>query len=150
MQNINNNTAVIPAVQAQTAQMGHNIEGLTLDARGMQLPLFSNAGSSTLITPLDKLRKEIITWMSPINFFVTQKDILSRYQQGTCEAVLESPELKAWMRELGAKLLCSGIRWSCPLVPTNLPTLTYCSWFRQDDLLVRQIRSMTSRLCTLR
>jgi hypothetical protein len=137
MQNVNNNTAVIPLVQAQAAQMGHDITSLTTDARGMEVPLFNIARSSTLIAPLDKLRKEIITWISPINFFVAQKDILSRHQKGTCETVLQSPELKAWMRELGAKLLCSGIRLSCPFLPASLSALTYHSWFRQDDLLVR-------------
>ncbi|KAH6959448.1 hypothetical protein DER45DRAFT_260232 [Fusarium avenaceum] len=47
--------------------------------------------------------------MSPINFFVSQKDILTRYQSGTCESILDSPQINLWILGKGSRLLCSGI-----------------------------------------
>ncbi|KAK0610750.1 ankyrin repeat-containing domain protein, partial [Immersiella caudata] len=57
----------------------------------------------------DELRDKIISWMSPINFFVTQREIFSRFKTGTCEAIMGSPQLKLWMLGRGSRLLCCGI-----------------------------------------
>ncbi|KAH8882431.1 hypothetical protein GQ53DRAFT_885480, partial [Thozetella sp. PMI_491] len=83
----------------------------------------------------DKHRKEILAWLSPINFFVTQKDILSRHQKGTCEAVLQSPELNDWMLNRGAKLLCSGIPGSGKTIASSLVIDLLRNRFTPNDLV---------------
>ncbi|KAJ7145199.1 hypothetical protein C8R43DRAFT_1197445 [Mycena crocata] len=53
----------------------------------------------------DAERKEIIEWLSPINFFTRQADILRRRQPGTGEWILAVEEFKRW------KTGCPRILW---------------------------------------
>ncbi|KAG5655319.1 hypothetical protein KAF25_010471 [Fusarium avenaceum] len=87
---IEQNTALLPAVKRQASHIERGVGNLNLEVD-------------------DKLRKDVISWMSPINFFVSQKDILTRYQSGTCESILDSPQINLWILGKGSRLLCSGI-----------------------------------------
>ncbi|KFZ04968.1 hypothetical protein V501_08817 [Pseudogymnoascus sp. VKM F-4519 (FW-2642)] len=52
----------------------------------------------------------IVNWLSPLNFFVAQNDILRRRQIGTGEWLFETPEFEAWLAGRDRILWCSGQR----------------------------------------
>ncbi|KAJ7016823.1 hypothetical protein C8F04DRAFT_1406555 [Mycena alexandri] len=54
-------------------------------------------------------RKKIIDWLSPINFFLRQADILQMQEKGTGGWLLEHPLFKKWETGLGCTLWCCGI-----------------------------------------
>lgn len=55
-------------------------------------------------------RHEVEEWLSPLNFFETQSDKLSRRLEGTGKWLLESSEYKDWSnRRSNAVLCCPGI-----------------------------------------
>jgi hypothetical protein len=55
-------------------------------------------------------RKNFLNWLSPINFFPRQAEILQMRQEGTGEWLLADPKFQEW--KIGSKksLWCSGIR----------------------------------------
>jgi hypothetical protein len=55
-------------------------------------------------------RKKIIEWLSPINFFLRQADILQMQAKGTGGWLLADPVFKNWESGLGSTLWCHGIR----------------------------------------
>jgi hypothetical protein len=55
-------------------------------------------------------RKKIIEWLSPINFFLWQADILQVRQHGTGECLLVDPHFQDWKSGSGRTLWCHGIR----------------------------------------
>jgi hypothetical protein len=76
-------------------------------------------GSSLLTTSLDQENRlqeqesrNIVAWLSPINFWITQNDIFSRRQAETGEWFLITPEFKAWIEGVNNVLCCPGIRTS--------------------------------------
>ncbi|KAJ7659522.1 ankyrin repeat-containing domain protein, partial [Mycena rosella] len=52
---------------------------------------------------------KLIEWLSPLNFFPRQAEILSSRQPGTGEWLLEDDHFKAWKSGLGGTLWCHGI-----------------------------------------
>ncbi len=55
-------------------------------------------------------RRQVEEWLSPLNFFETQSDKLSRRVEGTGRWLLESPEYQAWSAGgNNGVLLCTGI-----------------------------------------
>ncbi|KAF7343972.1 ANK-REP-REGION domain-containing protein [Mycena venus] len=58
---------------------------------------------------LGKNAKKVIDWLSPINFFVRQADILKVWEKGTGGWLLADPIFKKWESSSGRTLWCSGI-----------------------------------------
>ncbi|KAJ6594778.1 hypothetical protein B0H19DRAFT_975013, partial [Mycena capillaripes] len=54
-------------------------------------------------------RTQIIEWLSPINFFLRQADILQSQQEGTGEWLLKDPHFQQWESGSGKILWCHGI-----------------------------------------
>ncbi|KAJ7453117.1 hypothetical protein FB451DRAFT_1100410 [Mycena latifolia] len=54
-------------------------------------------------------RAEIIEWLSPLNFFLRQADILSTRQPGTGEWLLEDQLFKNWKSRMGKTVWCRGM-----------------------------------------
>ncbi|KAJ7659519.1 hypothetical protein B0H17DRAFT_1212850 [Mycena rosella] len=54
-------------------------------------------------------RDKLIEWLSPLNFFPRQAEILSSRQPGTGEWLLEDDRFEAWKSGLGGALWCYGI-----------------------------------------
>ncbi|KAJ7659530.1 hypothetical protein B0H17DRAFT_1096069 [Mycena rosella] len=54
-------------------------------------------------------RDKLIEWLSPLNFFPRQAEILSSRQPGTGEWLLEDDHFEAWNSGLGGTLWCHGI-----------------------------------------
>ena len=55
-------------------------------------------------------RAVIADWLSPLNFKVTQSDVLKQRADGTGQWLLESPEFQAWLSGLSESMWCPGIR----------------------------------------
>jgi hypothetical protein len=66
-----------------------------------------------------KLRRAIVEWLSPLNFFATQDDIFSRGQKGTGQWLLESSEFRDWFSGSRKILWCPGIRMNESNGPTS-------------------------------
>jgi hypothetical protein len=71
-----------------------------------------------------QLRREIIEWLSPLNFLKTQIDVLNRRQTGTGQWLLESAEFKDWVSGSGTTLWCPGIRMTYLKPSENWTLLT--------------------------
>lgn len=54
--------------------------------------------------------REILSWLSPLNFGTNQQDFLSRRQEGTGEWLLNDNVFKAWLDGANKILWCPGIR----------------------------------------
>jgi hypothetical protein len=59
---------------------------------------------------IDISRRAFLDWLSPINFFPRQQDILQMWQPGTGTWLLENPYFQAWKAGSGRTLWCQGIR----------------------------------------
>jgi hypothetical protein len=55
-------------------------------------------------------RDIIISWLSPINFFLQQADISQMREKGTGGWLLVDPVFKKWESGSGSTLWCHGIR----------------------------------------
>ncbi|KAF5506983.1 hypothetical protein CGCA056_v013023 [Colletotrichum aenigma] len=58
---------------------------------------------------LDEKKKQILNWITPIDFAAQQIDNLERRQEGTGQWLLESPEFQNWIKEDRKTLFCPGI-----------------------------------------
>ncbi|KAH6665146.1 hypothetical protein B0J14DRAFT_492700 [Halenospora varia] len=58
---------------------------------------------------LEKQRRELIAWLSPLNFAQTQENILSKWQPGTGVWFLEDKRFQEWKEENKPLLWCTGI-----------------------------------------
>ncbi|KAJ7029871.1 ankyrin repeat-containing domain protein [Mycena alexandri] len=54
-------------------------------------------------------RTEIMQWMTPLNFFQRQADILNTWQAGTGEWLLEDPLFREWESGAGQVVWCRGM-----------------------------------------
>ncbi|KAJ7117136.1 hypothetical protein C8R44DRAFT_596639, partial [Mycena epipterygia] len=52
---------------------------------------------------------KILQWMSPLNSFQRQADVLSKWQPGTGGWFLTSPEFRDWESGCGKNLWCRGM-----------------------------------------
>ncbi|KAL8963127.1 MAG: hypothetical protein Q9193_000562 [Seirophora villosa] len=54
-------------------------------------------------------RKEVLEWLSPLNFFKTQQDTFARREEGTGQWFIDSPEFQEWLSGINRTLCCPGI-----------------------------------------
>ena len=54
--------------------------------------------------------RDLMKWLSPLEFFSKQSDALSRRQEGTGQWLLESIEFRSWLNTAKRVLWCPGIR----------------------------------------
>ena len=57
--------------------------------------------------------RDLMSWLSPLDFSSKQSDALSRRQEGTGRWLLESNEFRAWLETAGRVLWCPGMREQC-------------------------------------
>ena len=55
-------------------------------------------------------RRDIINWISPLNFSTRQNDIFSRREEGTGKWLLEDDVFKSWLAGTERILWCPGLR----------------------------------------
>jgi hypothetical protein len=68
---------------------------------------------------MDKEHREITAWLSPLNFFKTQDDVLKRRQEGTGQWLLETRQFADWVSGKEKSLWCPGIRMVYPDMLSN-------------------------------
>ncbi|KAL8878851.1 MAG: hypothetical protein Q9198_003422 [Flavoplaca austrocitrina] len=54
-------------------------------------------------------RKEILEWLSPLNFLTTQQDTIARREEGTGQWLLDSSDFNHWLCGADRTLCCPGI-----------------------------------------
>lgn len=54
--------------------------------------------------------RDVVNWLSPLDFFSKQNDALSRHEEGTGRWLLESNEFHSWLETAGRVLWCPGMR----------------------------------------
>jgi nucleoside phosphorylase len=62
----------------------------------------------------------IVKWLSPLNFFITHHDVLSRHVSGTGKELLESSKFLSWLATPGVGLWCQGSRESSSQQTTEM------------------------------
>jgi hypothetical protein len=75
-----------------------------------------------------QLQRTIREWLSPLNFFVTQKDIIAKQQKDTGQEILQSEIFKSWVTGTKTRLWCHGIRKSSFNLPICRCTDLVISW----------------------
>nr|XP_036582598.1 ankyrin repeat protein [Colletotrichum truncatum]KAF6791303.1 ankyrin repeat protein [Colletotrichum truncatum] len=58
---------------------------------------------------LDERKREILDWITPLDFASQQTDNLERRQEGTGQWLLDSPEFRTWVQEDRKTLFCPGM-----------------------------------------
>lgn len=58
--------------------------------------------------------RDVVAWLSPLNFSAKQDDVSSRRQEGTGKWFLEADLFKAWLDGTEKALWCPGIRTFLP------------------------------------
>ncbi|KAL8644546.1 MAG: hypothetical protein Q9226_007707, partial [Calogaya cf. arnoldii] len=92
------------AVKADTASISHNVSAIDQGVSSMTRDLANARVREDL-----KQRKEVLDWLSPLDFFKTQQDIFDRHEEGTGQWFLESHEFKDWLSGQSRVLYCPGI-----------------------------------------
>lgn len=64
---------------------------------------------------LNSEERDLMNWLSPLDFLSKQSDALSRRQEGTGQWLLESNEFRSWLGITGRVLWCPGMREQCLL-----------------------------------
>src|ERR1700761_1585719 len=62
-----------------------------------------------LDTKRDQKHKEILEWLTHIDYTLQQHDIINRRHEGTAQWFLDSPEFKRWLQGSDKTLFCPGI-----------------------------------------
>ncbi|KAH0537365.1 hypothetical protein FGG08_005844 [Glutinoglossum americanum] len=61
------------------------------------------------VSQITQESRDIIAWLSPLDFSLQQNDYIARRQEGTGEWFLESAEFKKWLNGTRETLFCPGI-----------------------------------------
>ncbi|KAL8856068.1 MAG: hypothetical protein Q9178_007324 [Gyalolechia marmorata] len=88
------------AIKADTATIGilnEHVSDLSLNVDGLSLK-----------QDLQE-RRQVLAWLSPLNFFKTQQDIFARRVTGTGQWLIVSPGFQDWMSGSTQTLCCPGI-----------------------------------------
>lgn len=59
---------------------------------------------------LNSEERDLMSWLSPLDFTSKQSDALSRRQVGTGRWLLESDKFRSWLKSAGRVLWCPGMR----------------------------------------
>jgi len=82
--------------------------------------------------------REIVKWLSDLNFWGKQDDTFERHEKGTGEWMLNDPRFESWINGDTAVLWCPGDR--IPLTPSPLTQFSRCG---KDDSCVTLFQTLT-------
>ncbi|KAJ5368785.1 uncharacterized protein N7496_008545 [Penicillium cataractarum] len=122
---------------------------------------------------LDRMEdREILNWITTINFAPQQRDFYQRRQSGTGQWFLDSTEFQEWRKESGKTMFCTGAPGAGKTILTSIAidsllqsagnagdigvAYIYCNFRRRDEQcvesllssLLRQLAEMRSSLPT--
>lgn len=100
-------------------------------------------------------RRDVMAWISALNFSARQNDHLIRREHGTSEWILHSKEFKSWLSEAGSTIWCRGIPGAGKTVLTSVVVdhlgklknasentslaYVYCSYKEREDHTVTNL-----------
>jgi hypothetical protein len=123
-----------------------------------------------LIDQKSKEFKEILDWLTPIDYAPQHSDYLKRRQPGTGKWLLDSTEYQAWLKTNGQTLFCPGIPGAGKTILTSIVindlherfqddvsigiAYLYCNFRRQDEqktdhLLASLLRQLAEHYSSL-
>lgn len=126
----------------------------------MQNELSATSRKADTIISLQQTRehKEILDWITPVNYGPQQSDNIGRQQPGTCQWLLDSVQFRTWKDTCNQTLFCPGIPGAGKTILTSividkLETLfandttvgiayLYCNFRRQDEQTVNELMAV--------
>ena len=102
--------AGIRQINQNTLEMAEDLQEMHIQSQSKS-SVFTCGSSQSLSFRYDNFLR-IVDWLSPLNFFTKQKDVLDQRQDGTGLWVLESDAFERWEAGIGNLLWCPGIRES--------------------------------------
>lgn len=63
----------------------------------------------------DQESRDVLNWLSPLNFWTKQNDTFSRKAEGTGQWLFEDPAFNRWLAGTERMLCCAGMRMSLDL-----------------------------------
>ena len=103
----------------QLTQVDTYIKSLIDNSQASSTKIIDSVSKIYLNQEQEKLRalaseeRDVIKWLSPLDFSSKQNDSLSRRQEGTGQWLLETVEFRSWLDAAGRVLWCPGIREYC-------------------------------------
>ena len=97
-------------------QVGTDVRSLINNSEVSSTKILDSVSKIHLHQEQERLRtlaseeRDVIHWLSPLDFFSKQNDALSRRQEGTGQWLLETVEFQSWLDAAGKVLWCPGIR----------------------------------------
>lgn len=96
-------------------QVGTDVRSLINNSEVSSTKILDSVSKIHLHQEQERLRtlaseeRDVIHWLSPLDFFSKQNDALSRRQEGTGQWLLETVEFQSWLDAAGKVLWCPGI-----------------------------------------
>ncbi|KAF4627318.1 hypothetical protein G7Y89_g10840 [Cudoniella acicularis] len=111
--------------------------GLALHANHLEL-------STAITKQMNELRnyqqneefREIIRWLSPLNFDARHRDIFSKYQEGTGQWLLDDQKFLDWQTSQSRLLWCDGVPGAGKTVFASLVVEHLTKTFRNENIAV--------------
>ena len=97
-------------------RVGKDIKELTGNYKASSTKILDSISEVHFVQEQEKLRaltseeRDLLQWLSPLDFSSKQSDALSRRQEGTGRWLLESNEFHSWLETAGRVLWCPGMR----------------------------------------
>jgi hypothetical protein len=99
--------------------------------------------------------RDILEWLSPIDYSSVQNDTFRRRQPGTCQWLIDSEQYQTWLKTSKQTLFCPGIPGAGKTILTSVVidnlvqrfykdsdvgiAYIYCNYRRQDDQRIDKI-----------
>jgi hypothetical protein len=77
--------------------------------------------------------KEILDWLTPIDYTPQQSDHLTRRQPGTSQWLLDSPEFRTWLKTVKQTLFCPGFPGAGKTIITSIVVNYLRTDFQNDS-----------------
>ena len=81
-------------------------------------------------------QKEILDWLTPVDYFPQQHDFLKQRQAGTGQWLLDSAEFKSWTKTSKQTLFCPGIPGAGKTILTSIVVEELSARFQDDNNVI--------------
>src|ERR1700748_3870363 len=78
--------------------------------------------------------KEILEWLTPIDFAPQQHDIISRRHENTGQWFLDSPEFTTWLQGSNKTLFCQGTPGAGKTMMAAIAIDRLCQMIQSDNI----------------